>query len=169
MAVTTPAVGEIADGVTVSTPPELVMVGAEEYTTSFGVRKLVWLRILKNSARNCSASARDVRILCRREIQLRQPRPGQRIALHIAVGAVDGVAAAAVRNAHRWLDKGVRVEVFAGRARIEVSVEALGSNSAVWDCASRRCRAGCSQAAVRTESRSVRPGWRSRSSRRPEA
>ena len=35
----TPAVGEIPDV-------------AEEYTTGFGVRKLVWFKTLKNSARN---------------------------------------------------------------------------------------------------------------------
>jgi hypothetical protein len=39
--VTTPAVGEM---------PEV----AEVYTTSFGVRRFVWLRMLKNSARNCN-------------------------------------------------------------------------------------------------------------------
>ena len=47
VAVTKPAVGEIPDV-------------AEVYTTSFGVEKLVWLRILKNSARNCNPS-RSVR------------------------------------------------------------------------------------------------------------
>ena len=41
VAVITPAVGEIAERVTVCTPPEVVMVGADEYTTSFGVRKFV--------------------------------------------------------------------------------------------------------------------------------
>jgi hypothetical protein len=41
VAVTTPAVGETAEGVTVCTPAVVVTVGADEYTTSLGVRKLV--------------------------------------------------------------------------------------------------------------------------------
>src|SRR5215469_6437419 len=43
VAVTNPAVGDMGEV-------------ADVYTTSFGVRKFVWFKMLKNSARNCSPS-----------------------------------------------------------------------------------------------------------------
>jgi len=112
VAVTTPAVGDMAEGVRVCTPAEDVIVGADEYTTSLGVSRFVWLSTLKNSARNCSAS-RSVMcafFVAENPTQLAPGPPENPV--RVAIGAVDGVAASPVGNAHSWLDEGIRVEVF---------------------------------------------------------
>lgn len=65
----------------------------------------------------------DVRVLDRGEIQLRKSGAGQRVALYVAVGAIDGVASSAVGDRDRGLDEGVGIEVFGYRVRVEVACE----------------------------------------------